>query len=186
MPRIICCDDVFDVLTRGPFPAGTPEDADVEVHLRGCHECRQLAEALRPAVGLFHESLREGSLLPSYQGRLPATPMLDRQLPSKSLIIPALMHAVRIAAAIMLITAACLTVLWLRSAGSGSERMSAQALPPARGAQLLANLKLPASCLPKLESAVADCCTLCHAAALATSAPATAAPALAQSCQACH
>lgn len=66
----IHCDNVFDVLTRGPFPTGHESDAAVERHLAGCHECRELAEALSPAVQLFHEALApsEGQELPGYRG----------------------------------------------------------------------------------------------------------------------
>lgn len=66
------CDQVFDVLTRGPFPSGEASDAGVERHLLACHECRRLAEALRPAVALFHESVPAHELddLPGYQGAL--------------------------------------------------------------------------------------------------------------------
>lgn len=65
------CDQVFNVLTRGPFPTGLPEDAAVERHLAACHECRELAAALEPAVQLFHEALgpAEGRELPGYRGR---------------------------------------------------------------------------------------------------------------------
>lgn len=72
MRRLMNCDQVFDVLTRGPFPTGAASDAAVEQHLRACHECRQLAEALQPAVELLHESLApEHSVdLPEYQGLL--------------------------------------------------------------------------------------------------------------------
>ena len=45
------CDQVFDILTRGPFPTGTSCDTPVEAHLNTCAECRRLAEALRPALG---------------------------------------------------------------------------------------------------------------------------------------
>jgi hypothetical protein len=65
------CDLVFEILTRGPFPSGEPTDASVELHLTRCHECRQLAEALRPAVALFHEVLSDGEdarSLPGYYG----------------------------------------------------------------------------------------------------------------------
>jgi len=64
---------VFEVLTRGPFPTGEPQDEAVERHLRACHECRQLAEALRPAVALLHEAVssEEAEQLPEYQGSLP-------------------------------------------------------------------------------------------------------------------
>jgi hypothetical protein len=72
MKAVISCDDVFDALTRGPFPSGSRDDEFVDLHLRACHDCRQLAEALRPAVGLFHETISEdcASALPSYRGAL--------------------------------------------------------------------------------------------------------------------
>ena len=62
------CDQVFDVLTRGPFPTGTACDTPVEAHLRVCPECRRLAEALRPALELFQESIgpEESRDLPGY------------------------------------------------------------------------------------------------------------------------
>lgn len=74
MKRLLLnCDQVFEVLTRGPFPSGDPQDEAVERHLRACHECRQLAEALRPAVALLHEAVssEEANQLPEYQGSLP-------------------------------------------------------------------------------------------------------------------
>lgn len=74
MKRLLLnCDQVFEVLTRGPFPTGEPHDEAVERHLRACHECRQLAEALRPAVALLHEAVsnEEAEQLPEYQGSLP-------------------------------------------------------------------------------------------------------------------
>lgn len=66
------CDHVFDVLTRGPFPTGAPDDASVERHLASCAECRRLAIALRPAVELFEEAVRpeESRGLPSYWGEV--------------------------------------------------------------------------------------------------------------------
>ena len=72
MNSLMNCDHVFDILTRAPFPAGEATDTDVEHHLRACHECRQLAEALRPAVDLFHESIPsdESFDLPGYMGDL--------------------------------------------------------------------------------------------------------------------
>lgn len=64
------CDQVFDVLTRGPFPTGAESDAEVERHLGYCVDCRRLATALRPAVELFEEAVRpeESRGLPSYWG----------------------------------------------------------------------------------------------------------------------
>lgn len=48
------CDDVFEVLTRAPFPTGQHEtDMPIERHLTVCHSCRELAEALRPATDML-------------------------------------------------------------------------------------------------------------------------------------
>lgn len=70
MKLLVDCDEVFDVLTRGRFPSGHESDPAVEHHLRCCHDCRQLAEALRPAVEMFHEcmSAAEATELPEYHG----------------------------------------------------------------------------------------------------------------------
>ena len=67
---MIHCDEVFDILTRGPFPTGAASDAIVESHLTRCSECRRLAEALRPAIELFQEAVtpEESHALPSYWG----------------------------------------------------------------------------------------------------------------------
>ena len=73
------CDQVFDVLTRESFPTGNASDLQVEAHLQSCHDCRQLAEALRPAVELFHESLpaADCAKLPGYRGGLADQPASD-------------------------------------------------------------------------------------------------------------
>lgn len=62
------CDQVFDILTRGPFPTGTACDTPVEAHLNVCRDCRRLAEALRPALELFQEAIgpEESRDLPGY------------------------------------------------------------------------------------------------------------------------
>ena len=72
MKAVMSCDDVFEILTRAPFPAGRSTDSDVELHLLSCHDCRRLAEALRPAVALFHEASHEPAYsdLPVYLGTL--------------------------------------------------------------------------------------------------------------------
>jgi hypothetical protein len=64
------CDQVFMILTRGPFPTGEPWDEDVETHLEFCADCWQLAEALRPALEVFQEAVppAEGRDLPGYWG----------------------------------------------------------------------------------------------------------------------
>ena len=92
------CDDVFERLTSGPFPSGpfpggaTSEvtntatgqatrsawsDEATERHLACCHDCRRLAEALRPAVSALCDARDAGpqpvydAVLPAYDGVLP-------------------------------------------------------------------------------------------------------------------
>jgi hypothetical protein len=64
------CNQVFMILTRGPFPTGEPWDEEVEVHLERCTDCWRLAEALRPALEVFQEAVppAEGRDLPGYWG----------------------------------------------------------------------------------------------------------------------
>lgn len=64
------CDQVFMILTRGPFPTGNPEDDQVEDHLEVCADCWRLAEALRPADQLYQEAVppSESGGLPGYWG----------------------------------------------------------------------------------------------------------------------
>jgi hypothetical protein len=58
------------ILTRGPFPTGEPWDELVEAHLETCGDCWRLAEALRPALEVFQESVppAESRDLPGYWG----------------------------------------------------------------------------------------------------------------------
>jgi hypothetical protein len=64
------CDQVFMILTRGPFPTGEAWDEQVEAHLESCSECWRLAEALRPALEVFQEAVppSESRELPGYWG----------------------------------------------------------------------------------------------------------------------
>jgi hypothetical protein len=64
------CDQVFMILTRGPFPTGEAWDEQVEVHLETCPDCWRLAEALRPALEVFQEAVppAESRELPGYWG----------------------------------------------------------------------------------------------------------------------
>lgn len=64
------CDQVFVILTRGPFPTGELWDEDVEAHLETCGDCWRLAEALRPALEVFQEAVppAESRDLPGYWG----------------------------------------------------------------------------------------------------------------------
>ena len=64
------CDQVFMILTRGPFPTGEAWDEQVEAHLEICADCWRLAEALRPALEVFQEAVppAESRELPGYWG----------------------------------------------------------------------------------------------------------------------
>lgn len=64
------CDQVFMILTRGPFPTGELWDEQVETHLETCADCWRLAEALRPALEVFQEAVppAESRDLPGYWG----------------------------------------------------------------------------------------------------------------------
>jgi hypothetical protein len=64
------CDQVFMILTRGPFPTGEAWDEQVETHLESCAGCWRLAEALRPALEVFQEAVTpaESRELPGYWG----------------------------------------------------------------------------------------------------------------------
>lgn len=64
------CDQVFMILTRGPFPTGEAWDEQVEAHLESCSDCWRLAEALRPALEVFQEAVTpaESRELPGYWG----------------------------------------------------------------------------------------------------------------------
>ena len=64
------CDQVFMILTRGPFPTGEPWDEQVEAHLESCTDCWRLADALRPALEVFQEAVppAESRDLPGYWG----------------------------------------------------------------------------------------------------------------------
>ncbi len=57
MKTLLSCERIFELLTRGPFPSGETSDVQVIEHIDVCHECRELAEALRPVTDVLHESL---------------------------------------------------------------------------------------------------------------------------------
>jgi hypothetical protein len=173
---IINCDQVFEVLTRGPFPSGSPDDEAVERHLRACHECRQLAEALRPAVALMHEAVaaEQAVDLPEYQGALPWTRPQRRQLsvvrlakaPKRAAAPPAppvrverrqpqWLSSGRLIAASLLIAA---IGFWFGGSFSvptyvtsrTSAQPAAEGVPNAQGLLTLASLKLPSTCMPAM------------------------------------
>jgi hypothetical protein len=85
------CDQVFMILTRGPFPAGEPTDDIVEAHLETCADCWRLAEALRPALEIFQEAVPaiEGRDLPGYWGDArPAAMMMAQRTGAAARLAP--------------------------------------------------------------------------------------------------
>jgi hypothetical protein len=87
------CDQVFMILTRGPFPTGASTDELVEEHLETCSDCWRLAEALRPALEVFQEAIPpvESRELPGYWGDArPATAVLARLTAESHRVAPAL------------------------------------------------------------------------------------------------
>ncbi|WP_425395938.1 hypothetical protein [Aeoliella sp.] len=91
------CDQVFMVLTSGPFPTGDASDVAVEEHLERCTDCWRFAEALRPAHDLFEEAVpaSEGRDLPGYWGdAIPARTAMA-QVQQTALRTAELGHSVR-------------------------------------------------------------------------------------------
>lgn len=174
---LLTCDQVFEVLTRGPFPTGDESDEHVEHHLRACHDCRQLAEALRPAVELFHEVVSEDQALdlPEYQGSLPdrgprvqrlSVVRLAKEQPKCEPVVEKLVpperpqSSMRWVAALLLLLGltAWVTGLIAESKSgrftawwdrsAGAQGPAIEGLPTEAGLLSLASLKLPAACLP--------------------------------------
>src|SRR3972149_4081894 len=82
------CDQVFMILTRGPFPTGEPwgEGGGVEAPLETCADCWRLAEALRPALEVFQEAVppAESRDLPGYWGDARPAAMVVSELSKSS------------------------------------------------------------------------------------------------------
>lgn len=180
MKLLVTCDQVFDCLTRGPFPSGGREDEAVQRHLDSCHECRQLAEALRPAVALLHEALPVGEQadLPTYgtaeedeelceraDGALAARVrmIMDRQevRPRSITSQEKWLYAVRfLAASVLAVALGTLLagVFWQNKQGQVGPLAIAPVLaserhqPTADGLVRLAALNLPKVCLPGMPT----------------------------------
>lgn len=132
------CDQVFMVLTSGPFPTGEASDVAVETHLEECPACWRIAEALRPADDVFEESVPayEGRGLPGYWGDAMPARSAMAQVQQTALRTAALREArrpiriayysphtthdrvgwpevARVASFLMLVGSAAFTVAWL-------------------------------------------------------------------------
>ncbi len=167
MKLLVDCDVVFDRLTRAPFPGGEAEDAAVEAHLCVCHECRVLAEALRPAVDLLHESYPQAKTesLPEYRPAR-ATPLQPQGVRGEWSMAWQL-----VAAALMGVMVSALAIGgWSRGENTAAHPTSREAGSVSGFAQL-ASLNLRESCLPTSNALAAGterlrCCTDCHSASV--------------------
>lgn len=212
MSMSLDCDQVFDILTRGPFPAGEASDGDVERHLACCHSCRQLAEALRPAVELFHEAIEPADCddLPGYRGTLAPQSMGLAQLVAEAVSVmpPPCSPAARPLPAragtwldkvaerpLRLMTALACGALFAASVwGSGLTGNSLPARPSSAislsddGLVHLASLQLQPRCFAEPTAfSKLQCCTECHTAKSPQPSLATRSLAVvASSCRACH
>lgn len=181
MKLLLNCDDVFERLTRGPFPGNggdgcSEEVAAVETHLHACHECRQLAEALRPAVALLHEAYAEAAeaSLPVYHGQV-VSPVA--RLPNAVPVALSWSGGWQLVAAglLGLIVGGLAMSGWFSRDGSGRDNVawvqSSETDPNGNGLATLVGLKLHEVCLPTSMSLAANqrlrCCTDCHAASKA-------------------
>jgi hypothetical protein len=208
------CDEAFDVLTRGPFPSGDVSvDDAVERHLAACHSCRQLAEALRPAIGIFHETMVEAESLslPGYSGELSpaaAGSLLTLEAPASDSMrtrkIDAQRSGRKSTVRLWPFVAAGLMGLVVGTFGENVRSRQAEGIATAgsqplvsqpvnrEGRLLLASLNLPSACRDTSDdsgqtiSSWYQCCTRCHAAAEAASAPAVPLLTLTSSCLVCH
>jgi hypothetical protein len=198
MKAVFTCDDVFDILTREPFPSGGAEDEFVESHLAVCHECRQLAEAFRPAVGLFHESMAAGGddELPMYCGRL--MPIIDAlPQPQRAAVLPSrnafTMIVLVIAASVVLIGSAVFATLAVNEHANGRGAVaSSMQLHQNRNFALLAALEIPTEChstttaMTLVSAADVACCTKCHNAGSRVASTEKAIVKSSAACVACH
>ncbi len=206
------CDRVFEILTAGPFPSGQPHDAYVESHLLVCHDCRQLAEALRPALELFHESIDPNEVcdLPGYHGslgvatrnELPMTGTLSApHRRTRRVTRPRLLSGTRpmflqfvSAVAIGMLLCYVVSRFELGTPPPASPVVLASAveahMPSVAGHLSLVSLKLPTGCYrsdkkPGASRATNHCCIECHSSR--SPADANVQPVvLAKSCSACH
>lgn len=126
------CDDVFEVLTRAPFPTGEHEiDMPIERHLTVCHSCRELAEALRPATDLLahgqSETAAENSPLPVFlaDDSMPSHRCITDQPERQTTDVVAAIRGPLIALALCLMIALAVQGNWSHSStGSDNSRLT--------------------------------------------------------------
>jgi hypothetical protein len=174
MNMLIDCDEVFERLTRAPFPAPrNAADQAVLDHVAVCHECRCFAEALRPAVELLsevaHADAKSDHHLPKFTADISLASMQKRTSPVMET------HSDRFwLAALAGMFVGMMIMLTSLAGGRGRNNSLAIMTGGGEGATLhqtmlaLAPLKLHETCLrtPAATDAAVElvCCTQCHAA----------------------
>ena len=141
------CDDVFDVLTRAPFPTGQHEtDMPIQRHLTVCHSCRELAEALRPATEMLAhgqaDTAEENSSLPVFlaDDSMPSHRCITDHTERPTTDIVAAIRGPLIALALCLMIVLAVQSNWSHGSGSTISNGSGHAAPGAGGGGDLGDL----------------------------------------------
>ena len=204
MKTLMNCDNAFEALTAGPVELSVAATELVD-HLESCESCRNLAEALRPATHLLHESLPDPSDLPIVLAEDDeAVLKVMRQVGEA--VRPPSKGYVRSATAAGLATVACTLLVWIGPWWSQGN-VASQDLH-----QQLTGFGLPQACYetvkrtesrqmncsdchlakPDHQDQETDCtltlacCTSCHAASESPPAPRVKVPQLLAACGSCH
>lgn len=191
MPSTIDCDHVFDILTRGPV--SLDEQPTVRDHLTECSACRELADALRPAMHLVHEALGD-ERLPRVEGLLfdvrevaetgrPVSSDESPQTPPQ--VSPSDVHRPDVQRPVYSWLPLLAAVLaWIALLGwTGPTSRSGSPGGPAQGSEAV---RLPPSHPPLVasEGGTTLCCVDCHQPGNNQGKPSISM--LAQSCHTCH
>jgi hypothetical protein len=192
------CDQVFAVLTRGPFPTGAPTDRRVEAHLEACRSCRRLAEALRADDPPDEEAVspEESRTLPGYRGPAPFAARSSLRVLASDRVGPPRPRAPMrgagrrtdsagavVRGALWLLTGLALGVLASGVWKASQRRTAAQ--PPGPALVLPAALPCAGQSAPGGATRSA-CCLACHERDRQGEHSPHARGALARACRACH
>lgn len=183
MKLLLDCDAVFDSLASGCDAAR--EDEALREHLECCPECRHLAEAMEPALGVFEDESRTAerhsasplSLANNVLARMDAEQSSVLAESHRRYFLYLNAHAWSQLGAAAAVLLALGGLFWATSPREDSTQLAALpafASPLARptepnehGLLHLASLQLPSICLTptavsKDAAAVIQCCTRCH------------------------
>ncbi|MCE9526607.1 MAG: hypothetical protein K8R36_11190 [Planctomycetales bacterium] len=183
MKLLLDCDAVFDALTRGCDAAR--EDEALREHLECCPECRELANAMEPAVVVFENESRvaERHLTSAVTFANKVFARLDAERSSvlaeshRRCFLYLSAHAWSQLGAAAAVLLALGGLFWATSPRQESTQLAALPAfasplsrptePTEHGLLHLASLQLPSICLTPTAvsqdaAAVIQCCTRCH------------------------